>query len=608
MNIQNEKLHIGGSHELLYAASGTDILYLRAPSNAPSAVSFLLCEKERFTVNSEYDHSLGSCVHTLSEQEKTVKIFERFDMESGMFIRRCDCSFPITFRVTVREYAKFLYCKPMRSTNDSYPSFCVYLPAGSVVDGYDPQENDSFICAAFCGNVIYEPDNGCVTFGVGISNMLICGGSEPNDLRKFVFSELTKLKSEKPTDISKISQKEPNPDEFINALISLSSKDGFVLSSPVQPNIDPITQYMCVRAFLHAGMDDRAAAIVDAYYRRYTDNGKIIWGEKGGMKKIRSACEGSITPALVILSALSLPAKLLSQDHITMLCELMKYQRSFLLHSMMPFNGNEPENEAKYLTYHGSAFATLLFIESGRTLFRRLQELGMEVSEIDERFVDEAFEGFHRNFIKEGTPLLNSPKRESAYRRPRFKFGYCENCAPKFAHPVPCWTERTHYGIYICPECAKNGSPERHPTFIDPALRRISYMTVLRSAMIGTSLYPRGLIRQIATSIISYPSNDVKSVKEATLLCYIARKYELDRALIDKADSLLFEDDRIVDPVKFSYGFPGDNEFRCLETIDAATYALMYMTYELHALPKKRTCRRKKPPNLSFFDDEEKIK
>ncbi len=590
-----EALHIAGDHSLLLGFTGADIRFVRAPSNSPSFYSFGLAEIGESERKSEYDHRNRTAVHTFyNKEDKDIILSDSFDSENGVFIRRCISSRTVKFGFSLEKQVLPFVSKPLKTSRGSFPAFCVYIPADTLIDGFDVCGYDRFVFTAFCGDAEYYPESLSGHFGVGESYMIICADSDPNRLAKTALHAITQCSGRLGGDpaIPEVTNHDENdPAEYLDALKSLITKEGFVLSDPVGLRVDPITQYLSVRAFLHAGMTDNALAIIDAYYKRYAENGEILWGERGGRKTLRSACEASVTNALVITAALSLPPGKLGERHYSMLCALMKQQRALIANSMMPFNGNEPEIEAKYLTYHGSALATLLFIESGRELCRHMRRSGSSELESIESVVDDAASHFHGNFIKEGAPLLNCPTRDIAHARPRFKFGYCESCSPRSADPQPCWTEKTVYGVYICPECSRRGAPERHPVFIDPALRRISYTTVLMSAAIGSSLYPRGLIRQIAASLILYPVNEVKSRFDAALLAYIARRYELEGRYVDMADKLLFEKEYPDDAVKTD----GSSYFR---NTTAASYALMYMTYELPAIPRSEKQKKKHSVNL----------
>ena len=263
---------------------------------------------------------------------------------------------------------------------------------------------------------------------------------------------------------------------------------------------------------------------------------------------------------------------------------------------MMPFNGNENEPEARYIPHQGSALATLLFIHSGRELCRYLKNNGSRRLEEIEEAVDSAAGHFHKNFIRDGIPFLNCPTREVIKAQSRFKFGYCECCSPRYADPESSWVEKTSHGIYLCPSCLKNVPGASQKPFLDRNGRRISYQTVLAAALFGSDIYPRGLIRQIASSAIF---SEVRSSFDAAMLSYLARRYELDKKYVDAADAILFEKEKPKDVLESRT----DGELRRFTVTDAKSYAVMYATFEYHAIPKRKM--KKRPDGAMFTQTED---
>lgn len=462
-----------------------------------------------------------------------------------------------------------LHRKPVNSKRANYPCFCSYLPKGLRLDGYDTLECDSFVSFAFIGDCDYNWETESVTLHRGRGCMIICTHSDPNALAKKMVCEIRKneaaLEEWKPSARAKPSG---GSEEAVHLLSCLTTNEGLILSDPYLGTIDPMTQFLCVRALMAIGENRRARRILRAYFKSFLRDNRVSWSQSGGCMSIPAPCEDSVTPALIILAARYLPETKFIEDITPMLCTLMKHQRNQLVRAMMPFNGNERESAAKYLTYHGSSFATILFIESAKALCEMPGEREVELVEKLKTDVEECQRHFVSNFIVEGTPLLNSPARETAHRRPRFKFGYCEHCSPRAAAPEPTWLERTHYGVYLCSECSLGGVPERHA--IDPNLQKISYNSVLWAALIGSALYPRGLVRQIAMSLISCPENEVNCRADAAILKFIARKFELDEKYILAAEEL---------------------ESRFDEEISASAIALDVL---YHIEPKKRKRRTQK--------------
>ncbi|MBQ3100973.1 MAG: hypothetical protein IJC50_08290 [Clostridia bacterium] len=599
--MQPEKLYVSGNSSLLLCHTDADIPIIRAPSNAPSFCSLKIINGES-RIENRLCHADKRFRRTFYGGEyRNADMIDRFDEESSAFVRRCLCFEDIPFVLSFEKEVRFLFTAPIKTTRASYPAACIYLPAGSCVAGFETSPHDRFLLIAFFGCAEFDPVSGRGVFLTGESGMAILADDDPNRLVKNAAAVLGKASQELGTPFPDVKPREEHdPAEYINALISLTTNEGFVLSDPIDLNIDPLTQYFAVRAFLHAGMSGRALAIIDAYCNRFKEKGEVFWCERGSKAVRRSACEGSLTPALIILAALAFPKGILKERHFAVLCEMMKHQRSFLLNFTMPFNGNEDEFEARYLPYQGSSLATLLFIQSGRELCRRLRLNGSEELEDIEKLVDGTASHFHANFIKEGVPLLNAPMRDAVQPYPRFRFGYCESCAPRSLDPRPCWLKKTPSGAYLCPSCTEtNPNGTRIPT-LDRNAKRVSYATVLWSAMLGSEVYPRGLIKQIASSIISYPT-EVKSAFDAALLCYAARRYELDLKYVSAADGIFFTGDKPKDIRELKT----DAKPRYVYSLDAKSQAIMYTLLEYHAIPKRKT---KKRPAGAMFDQNEDVR
>jgi len=589
----SERLRVIGNSELLLCSGGADIPIVRAPSVAPSFCSFSM-EKERFELKSAYHGREKLFRHTFySDGLKAAELFDSFDGDSAVFVRRCICYEELEFSFAFEKQITVFFDSALKTSRAGYPALCLCLPARSAVPGFTPSAEDRFLMIAFCGSVDFDSESASGRFLIGESSMIICADTDPNRLYSRAVAALGHY-SQLAGILPKLTTPEDNdPEEYINALISMTNERGFVLCDPTRLSIDPMTQYFAVRAFLHAGKIKRARTIIDSYCRIFSEKGSILWCEEGGRRTLRSAFDASVTYALIILAALSFPTGALTERQISVLCDMMKAQKLLLANNMMPFNGNEGEPEAMFLPYQGSALATLLFIQSGRELSGFLKNSGSSRLEDIERSVDTAAACFHENFIKDGIPFLNCPTRDVLKAQPRFKFGYCEYCSPRTADPQPRWVCKNHGGMYLCPDCVKKVPGAAHRPHLDRNARRISYNTVLLAALLGSDVYPRGLVRQIASSLISYPSG-ITSCFEAATLCYVARRYELDKKYVDMADSILFTKEKQADVFELRK----DTESRLFSVFDSKSYAVMYTTFEYHALPKRKT--KKRPEGAMF--------
>lgn len=525
-----------GSCDMLIVGAELDLNIIRSPVRYPSFGSLLLAE-DRGDLEIGTEQAEQTVIYRIYEKGEQICIVrDSFDTENGIFIRKFKTSRPISFMIQTPDYVRFLHRKPIRTMKMNHPCFCCFLPAGLAVNGYEALTHDSFLSAAFVGDIGYDWESESVTFQRGRGCMILCTHSDPNTLAKRMSGEVSRIEKLLDEEIKTVKRESRTFNANLHLLSRLTTHKGLILSDPNMPKIDPMTQYLCTRAFIAIGENRRARHILRAYTDSFSKTNRITWSESGGCKAQPAPCEDSVTPALVILAAQTLPKTKFSESITPMLCTLIKRQRAQLVRAMMPFNGNENCPEAKYLTYHGSALATVLFTESAKAL---CEMLGDDESELTCRLKEDIAEcesRFAGNFIAQGTPLLNSPARETSSRRPRFKFGYCEYCSPRSAEPEATWLDRTHYGIYLCPECSVKGVPEKHA--IDPNSRRVSYHIVLWAALMNSPLYPRGLVRQIAMSLISCPENEIVCRTDAALLKYTARKFELEEKYITAAEKL----------------------------------------------------------------------
>ena len=107
-------------------------------------------------------------------------------------------------------------------------------------------------------------------------------------------------------------------------------------------------------------------------------------------------------------------------------------QQRNLIDGMLPFNGDETYIAGgvvpRQVMYHGSAEATLLFVEGSRRLIRFVREQGLwSAARIGalERDADECSERFRDNFCRDGHLYVNNPRRERKVAYPPTRPGVC---------------------------------------------------------------------------------------------------------------------------------------------------------------------------------------
>lgn len=132
-------------------------------------------------------------------------------------------------------------------------------------------------------------------------------------------------------------------------------------------------------------------------------------------------------------------------------------QQRNLIDGMLPFNGDETYIAGgvvpRQVMYHGSAEATLLFVEGSRRLIRFVREQGLwSAARIGalERDADECSERFRDNFCRDGHLYVNNPRRERKVAYPPTRPGVC-----LYPGHFDYFPETYHFKgcLYFCKDC-----------------------------------------------------------------------------------------------------------------------------------------------------------
>ena len=237
-------------------------------------------------------------------------------------------------------------------------------------------------------------------------------------------------------------------DEFFRAvddigvlIKSQQGREGGVLAGIVYHMGYVRDQYGVSRALLALGHSDEARAILDFYYNIWKDYGYIQNAQAIGYPGIfhrHENDETEITGYLVV--------------------QAFAQQRN-LIDGMLPFNGDETYIAGgvvpRKVMYHGSAEATLLFIEGSSRLldFVRTRSLWNEdrIAAL-ERDVRQCSDRYRDNFYRDGKLFINNPQREAKVSYPATRPGVC-------LHPdhFDYFTETYHFKgcLYFCEDCMR---------------------------------------------------------------------------------------------------------------------------------------------------------
>lgn len=244
---------------------------------------------------------------------------------------------------------------------------------------------------------------------------------------------------------------------------SQQGREGGVLAGIVYHMGYVRDQYGVSRALLALGHDDEARAILDFYYNIWKDYGFIQNAQAIGYPGIFHRHENDETEitGYLVVQAFDYYRKTQDVAFLERILPMLEWatraQQRNLIDGMLPFNGDETYIAGgvvpRKVMYHGSAEATLLFIEGSSRLldFVRSQSL-WDTGRIAalKRDVQECGDRYRDNFYRDGKLFVNNPEREEKVGYPATRPGVC-------LHPdhFDYFTETYHFKgcLYFCKDC-----------------------------------------------------------------------------------------------------------------------------------------------------------
>lgn len=283
-----------------------------------------------------------------------------------------------------------------------------------------------------------------------------------------------------------------------NYVISQQDLGGGVLAGKNYHMAYVRDQYGVSRGLLAMGHLDRAKAILDYYFRIWQEYGLIHNAQPMGFTGQFHCHEddnSEITGYLVV-QAMDYYYKSNDLKFLQKIQPMLKWavnaQQSDIIDGMLPFNGDETYIAGgiipRHVMCHGSAEATLLFIEGSRRLLEFLEDhpsesWSKEDIEALRKDIDVCSSSYRSNFFEDGKFCINNPRREEKVSYPATRPGVClYPGAPTMHYPV---TYHFKKGLYFCEDCMKKDtsgieppSPERYsipsaflfPVYIDSRL------------------------------------------------------------------------------------------------------------------------------------------
>lgn len=261
-------------------------------------------------------------------------------------------------------------------------------------------------------------------------------------------------------------------DEFFRAvddigvlIRSQQGREGGVLAGIVYHMGYVRDQYGVSRALLALGHSDEARGILEFYHNVWKDYGYIQNAQAIGYPGIFHRHENDETEitGYLVVQAFDYFRKTNDAAFLERILPMLEWatqaQQRNLIDGMLPFNGDETYIAGgvvpRKVMYHGSAEATLLFIEGSSRLldFVRARSLWDEdrIASL-ERDVRQCSDRYRDNFYRDGKLFINNPQREAKVSYPATRPGVC-------LHPdhFDYFTETYHFKgcLYFCEDCMR---------------------------------------------------------------------------------------------------------------------------------------------------------
>lgn len=491
-------IHAIGNGELCVYGRQSDILQIfGSPYSSPAMFEMSL--EGDYQVSSQRESQTAIWNHTIAQGTTPVAYHTDFLTVTGRsFIRRVRAEQPLNYRIRIKledryaPYDRFITVKQdlrpikLKGLNQSYrislapgiPFYSSYkapvgyeyqlLTTGSVALQSDSEDNKTLVLSITPGEgalyVIAGPtESELLTHIIAVTT-----GSLHAQLKKSESSwkkysgEQNHFTAENLPESQRPSFQQAVDD--IGVLIkSQQGRSGSVLAGIVYHMGYVRDQYGVSRALLALGHHTEARDMLDFYYNVWKDNGYIKNAQAIGYPKIfhrHENDESEITGYLVV-QAFDYYQKTKDLAFLKRILPMLEWatqaQRRNLIDGMLPFNGDETYIAGgvvpRKVMYHGSAEATLLFIEGSERLLDfvkknalwnddQIASLEGEVSVCCSRYRD--------NFFRDGALYLNNPEREQKVTYPATRPGVC-----LYPGHVDYFTETFHYKgcLYFCKDC-----------------------------------------------------------------------------------------------------------------------------------------------------------
>lgn len=259
---------------------------------------------------------------------------------------------------------------------------------------------------------------------------------------------------------------EESVDDIAALLRTQQGIEGGMLAGVVYHMMYVRDQYGVSRSYLALGHTEEARKVLNFYYEIWEKHGFIKNAQSAGWDGIFHCHENDETEitGYLIVQAFDYLRKTGDKDFVKKILPMLEWaaeaQQRNIIGGMLPFNGDETYIAGgvlpRQVMFHGSAEATLLFIEGSKQLVDFVRENGLwEKEKIDalENDVKTCSDLYRSNFYEDGKFYINNPAREEMMAEyPETRPGVCLYPGALDHYPV---TYHWKGSLYFCEDCMK---------------------------------------------------------------------------------------------------------------------------------------------------------
>ena len=247
-------------------------------------------------------------------------------------------------------------------------------------------------------------------------------------------------------------------------------EEGGVLAGIVYHMVYVRDHYGVSRAMLALGHSEEARKVLQFYFDIFSEYGYIRNAQAAGWKGVFHPHENDETEitGYLIVQAFDYYEKTGDAAFIEKIMPMLEWaasaQQKNIVKGMLPFNGDETYIAGgvvpRSVMYHGSAEATLLFIEGGNKLLDFVSSRGLwsdEKTASLRKDIDTCTSLYRSNFFVDGRFYLNNPEREEGIEYPETRPGVC-----LYPGYLEHYLETYHYKgpLYFCKDCMERDMSE----------------------------------------------------------------------------------------------------------------------------------------------------